>query len=76
MISSINSAAVRKSEPGGTKTGFEKAEPSLQRLLYTAILRKVVGKVCTPQSRKAIWDMLNTLFLTTVAVEPTFVAFH
>ena len=34
---------------------------------YTAISRKVVGKV--------IWDMINTLFLTTVPVEPTFVAF-
>ena len=24
---------------------------------------------------KVIWDMINTLFLTTVPVEPTFVAF-
>ena len=31
--------------------------------------------MCTRQSRKLIWDMINTLFLTTVAVEPTFVAF-
>ena len=30
----------------------------------------------TRQPRKVIWDMINTLFLTTVAVEPTFVAFH
>ena len=42
----------------------------------TAISRKVVGKMCTRQPRKVIWDMINTLFLTTVAVEPTFVAFH
>ena len=42
---------------------------------YTAILRKVVEKMCTRQSRKVIWDMINTLFLTTVAVEPTIVAF-
>ena len=42
---------------------------------YTAISRKVVGKKCTRQSRKVIWDMINTLFLTTVAVEPTFVVF-
>ena len=42
---------------------------------YTAISRKVVGKMCTRQSRKVIWDMINTLFLTTVPVEPTFVAF-
>ena len=27
------------------------------------------------QSRKVIWDMINTLFVTTEAVEPTFVAF-
>ena len=32
-------------------------------------------KMCTPRSRKVIWDMVNTLFLTNVAVEPTFVAF-
>ena len=32
-------------------------------------------RVCMRQSRKVIWDMINTLFLTTVAVEPTFVAF-
>ena len=42
---------------------------------YTAISRKVVGKMCTRQSPKVIWDMINTLFLTTVPVEPTFVAF-
>jgi len=33
---------------------------------HTAISRKVVGKMCTRQSRKVIWDMINTLFLTTV----------
>ena len=43
---------------------------------YTAISRKVVGKMCTRQSRKVIWDMINTLFLMTVAVESTFAAFH
>ena len=42
---------------------------------YTAISRKVVGKMCTRQTRKVIWDMINALFLTTVPVEPTFVAF-
>ena len=31
--------------------------------------------MCTRQSRMAIWDMINTLFRTTVAVEPTFVVF-
>ena len=32
---------------------------------YTAISRKFVGKkMCTQQSRKVIWDMINTLFLT------------
>ena len=33
-------------------------------------------KMCTRQCRKVMWDMINTLFLTTVAVEPTFVAFY
>ena len=32
-----------------------------------------LGKMCTRQSRKVIWDMINTLFLT-LTVEPTFVA--
>ena len=32
-------------------------------------------KMYTRQSRKVIWDMINTLFLKTVPVEPTFVAF-
>ena len=32
-------------------------------------------KMCTRQSRKVMWDMINSLFLTTVAVEPTFAAF-
>ena len=33
-------------------------------------------KMCTRQPRKVIWDMINTLFQITVAVDPTFVAFH
>ena len=45
------------------------------KVRYIAILRKVVGKMCTRQSRKVIWDVINTLFLTTVPIEPTFVAF-
>ena len=32
--------------------------------------------MCTRQSRKVIWDMIDTLFLTTVAVEPAFVPFR
>ena len=40
-------------------------------LKHTAISRKVVGK----NVHATIWDMINTLFLTAVAVEPTFVAF-
>ena len=31
--------------------------------------------MCSRQSRKVIWDMINTLFQTTVPVEPTLVAF-
>ena len=40
--------------------------------MFTAISRKVVGKNVQRQSRKVIWDMINTLFLTTVAVDPTY----
>ena len=46
--------------------------------MYTAISRKVVGKnehTTTPKGNN-LWDMINTLFLMTVDVEPTFVAFH
>ena len=32
-------------------------------------------KMCTWQSRRVIWDMINTLFLTTVAVETNFFTF-
>ena len=31
--------------------------------------------MCMRQSRKVIWDIINTLFVTTVAVEATSVAF-
>ena len=44
-----------------------KRKESLQLRLWnlkTAISRKVIGKMCTRQSRKVIWDMFNTLFLT------------
>ena len=40
------------------------------------LFRESLSRIkCTRQSRKVIWDMINTLFLTTVAVEPTFVTF-
>ena len=43
--------------------------------IYTAIFRERLSqKLCTRQSRKVIWDMINTLVPNTVAVEPTFVA--
>ena len=37
---------------------------------------RLSDKMCTRQSRKVIRDMMDTLFLTTVAVEPTFVPFR
>ena len=36
---------------------------------------RLLQKMCTQQSRKVIWDMIETLFLATEAVEPTFFAF-
>ena len=40
------------------------------------LFRESLSRIkCTRQSRKVIRDMINTLFLTTVAVEPTFVTF-
>ena len=37
---------------------------------YAAVSRKVVGKKCTRHSRKVIWDMINTLFLTLQVSNP------
>ena len=42
---------------------------------YTAISRKVVGKKCTRQSRKVLWDMINTLFLTLCSCRTYFCCF-
>ena len=36
---------------------------------------RLLEKMCTQQFRKVIWDMIDTIFLMTVAVEPTLVAF-
>ena len=67
---------VSSSRDLGTLLGFPQSfSRELNIAVYTAISRKIVGKMCTPQSRKVIWDMINTLFRTTVHVEPTFAAF-
>ena len=43
---------------------------------YIQLFRERLSqKLCTRQSRKVIWDMINTLVVDTVAVEATFVAF-
>ena len=46
--------------------------------MYTATVfrERLSEKMCTRQPQKVIWDLINTLFLMTVAVKPTFVAFH
>ena len=44
-------------------------------VIYSYFEKGCRKKICTRQSRKVIWDMINTLFLTTVAVEPTLAAF-
>ena len=47
-----------------------------KKYIYIQLFRECLSRIkCTRQSRKVIWDMINTLFLTTVAVEPTFVTF-
>ena len=44
--------------------------------IYIQLFRERLSeKQCTRQSRKLIWDIINTFVLDTVAVEPTFVAF-
>ena len=43
-------------------------------VIYSYLEKGCRKKMCTRQSRKVIWDMINTLFLTNVAVEPTLVA--
>ena len=48
-----------------------------KQCVYIQLFRERLSeKLCSRQSRKVKWDMINTLFLATVAVEPTFVAFH
>ena len=45
-------------------------------LCYIQLFRERLSEeMRTRQSRKVIWDMINTLFVTTEAVKPTFVAF-
>ena len=44
-------------------------------LVLTAISRKVVGKMCTRQSRNVICGYDQYTVPDTLAVEPTFVAF-
>ena len=45
---------------------------ALRESTYTAFRERLSEKMCTRQFRKVIWDMIDTLFLTTVAVEHTF----
>ena len=46
------------------------------RCIYIQLFQERLSEeMRTRQSRKVIWDMINTLFVTTEAVEPTFVAF-
>ena len=50
------------------KEGYEIFAIQVKVLIYTKYTatgsRKVVGKMCTRQSREVVWDMFNTLFLT------------
>ena len=51
-------------------------EARLTVTLFLQLFRERLSEeMRTRQSRKVIWDMINTLFVTTEAVEPTFVAF-
>ena len=66
-----------------TNAGRENSILRFQPLRYLRCVCKYIQlfqerlsqKKCTRQFRKVIWDMINTLFLATAAVEPTFVAF-
>ena len=46
-----------------------------QNICIQLFRERLSPKKCTRQSRKVIWDMIITLYLTTVAVEPAFFAF-
>ena len=53
-----------------------KAEQTHGNIFFLQLFRERLSeKLCPQQARKVIWDMINTLFLTTVVVENTFVAF-
>ena len=43
--------------------------------VYSCFEKGCRKKCARDRYRKVIWDMINTLFVTTEAVEPTFVAF-
>ena len=70
MLRTKENSKSKKDKNGYFNDNVENCEPKIYS--YFARLSE---KMCTRQSRKVIWDMINTLFLTTVAVEPTFVAF-
>ena len=50
-------------------------KPMIVDLCIQLFREKLSSKMCTRQTRKVIWDMINTLFRDTFAVKPTFVAF-
>ena len=56
--------------------GQEIIGPDAYKLICIQLFwERLLEKMCTQQSQKVIWDVIDTLFLTTVAVEPTFAAF-
>ena len=59
-----------------TSTTKDYVFANVGRVALIQLFRESLSRIkCTRQSLKVIWDMINTLFLTTVAVEPTFVTF-
>ena len=49
--------------------------PTVSFICIQLFRERLSEKMCTRQSPKKIWDMINTWFLTTAAVKHTFVAF-
>ena len=71
VIRGEGSITSRCSEDEPTILLRENRDSSRDRAYIQLFRERLSEKTCPRQSRKAIWDMINT----SVAVEPTFVAF-
>ena len=63
LHATIRKDNIKVSPDGEGNSGVDIYTKTRSVEVHKAILRKVVGKMCTRQSRKVKWDMINILFL-------------